>query len=126
MKRSWIGFFLLVALLAGSLWASRTMVTIHTENAEVLEKAARCALGGDWTGAAYLTAQAEHTWEKWELFRSAMADHNPSEEIDALFAAMKVYGSARDQVAFAALCREISEKMQAIGDAHNLKFHNLL
>ena len=126
MKRSWIGFFLLAALLAGSLWASRTMVTIHTENAEVLEKAARCALGGDWAGAAYLTAQAEHDWEKWELFRSAMADHNPSEEIDALFAAMKVYGSAREQVAFASLCREISEKMQAIGDAHNLKFRNLL
>ena len=126
MKRSWIGFFLLLTLLAGSFWASRTMVVIHTENSENLEKAAQCALVDNWAGAAFLTAQAEHDWEKWDLFRSALADHNPTEEVNALFATLEVYGSARDKVAFASLCRELAEKIQAIGDAHSLKFHNLL
>ena len=126
MKRSWFGFFLLLLLLAASLFASRTMVTIHAENAEALNQAARFAMKENWAGAAFATAQAKHNWEKWDLLRSALADHTPSEEIDALFAALEVYGSAKDKVAFSALCRELSLKMLAIGDAHSLKFHNLL
>ena len=86
----------------------------------------RYAMKENWAGAAFATAQAKHNWEKWDLLRSALADHTPSEEIDALFAALEVYGSAKDKVAFSALCRELSLKMLAIGDAHSLKFHNLL
>lgn len=126
MKRSWFGFFLLLALLVLALLSSLAMVRIHEENAEHLEQAARLALAGNWAGAAFRTAQAEHTWDRWELLRSALADHNPTEEIDSLFAALEVYGTAREKVAFAALCRETAKKIQAMGDAHSLKWRNLL
>ena len=126
MKRSWFGLFLLLALLAVSLFASRKMVAIHEENAHALEEAARYAMKDNWAGAAYATAQAKYNWEKWDLLRSALADHTPGEEVDALFAALEIYGSVKDKVAFSALCRELSQKIHAIGDAHRLKVHNLL
>lgn len=126
MKRSWIGLFLLIFLLAGAFLTSLAMEKLHTKNAEILERASQCALEGNWAGAAFLTAQAEHHWEKWELFRAALADHTPSEEVDALFASLEVYGSVRDKVAFSALCRELAQKVEAIGKAHSLELHNIL
>lgn len=126
MKRSWFGFFLLLALLTAALLCSQAMVRIHGENAALLEKAAGLAMEGDWAGAAFLTAQARGIWDKWTLLRTALADHNPVEEIDGLFAALEVYGRAREKVAFAAACRETAKKIQAMGDAHSLKPENLL
>lgn len=126
MKRSWIGLFLLVFLLAGSLVASRVMVTVHTDSAEKLEQAAELALEGNWAGAAFLTAQAQHKWKQYDFLRSALIDHNPGEEIDADFTVLGVYGSTRDSVNFAALSMQTAKKIHAIADAHRLKLHNLL
>ena len=126
MKRSWIGFFLLVFLLAASLLASHVMVTIHTEAAEKLEQAADFALKDNWAAAAFLTAQAQQSWSRYHFLRAALADHSPSEEVDAHFAVLRIYGSTKDSVNFAALSRQTANQIFAIGDAHKLKFHNLL
>lgn len=126
MKRSWIGLLLLIGLLAGSWAASNAMTELHEDSAEKLEQASHMALSGNWAGAAFLTAQVRHSWDKWEWFRAAQSDHNPTEEIDAMFAALEVYGNARERVAFSALCREMAKKIQAVGEAHSLKFSNLL
>ena len=126
MKRSWFGLILLLALLLGSLLCSHAMVRIHQENAEKLERAAQLALEENWPGAAFWTAQARHTWDKWEFLRASLSDHNPSEEIDVLLAALEIYASAREETAFAAVCRETAKKMQAMGEAHSLKLQNIL
>ena len=126
MKRSWIGLFLLILLFAGSLLASHVMVTVHTDSAENLEQAAQFAMEGNWPAAAFLTAQAQSSWKRYDFLRAALANHSPSEEIDAHFAVLSIYGSAKDSVNFAALSRQIANKIHAIGDAHSLKFHNLL
>lgn len=126
MKRSWIGLFLLIVLLVGSLIASNIMLTVHRESAEKLEQAAQFALDGNWTGAAFATAQARQQWERYDFLRSALADHAPGEEIDACFAALQIYGASAESVGFAALSKQTAQMIRAIGDANSLKFHNLL
>ena len=126
MKRSWIGLLLLLVLLAGSLIASHVMLTVHSESAEKLEQASRFALDGNWTGAAFATAQAKQQWERYDFLRSALSDHAPGEEIDACFAALRVYGAAAESVSFAALSSQTATMIRAIADAHSLKFHTLL
>lgn len=126
MKRSWIGFALLVILLAAALVSSWAMEEFHEAAANKLEQAGQYALAGNWAGAAFLTADVQRDWDRWELLRCALADHSPMEEIETLFSALEVYGTAREKVAFAALCREAAQKMEAMGQAHGLQLHNLL
>jgi len=126
MKRSWIGLGLLMGLLASSLLASSWMLRLCQEDSGKLDQAAQAALREDWTTAASLTAQARSSWENTAFFRCAMADHNPAEEIDGLFAVLEIYGSKRQTIAFAAACRNAANKLEALGDAQRLNLHNLL
>lgn len=126
MKRSWMGFVLLIALLVAGLVSSAAMLKFCSEDTARLERAGEEALRGNWERAAYFTAQARQSWDSWELFRCAMADHKPAEEIDTLFSMLEVYGSARDKVNFGAICREAAKKLETLGDAQRLNLRNLL
>ena len=126
MKRSWIGFVLLVLLLATALLSAAAMIRLCEEDVSRLTAASGEALKGNWEAAACLIAQAHHSWDSWEFFRCAMADHTPAEEIEALFSRLEVYSSARERITFAAVCREAAQKLEALGDAHRLNLHNLL
>jgi len=126
MKRSWIGFILLLVLLGTSLAASWGMMEIHQEASEKLNRAAELALTGEWAGAAYLTAQVRHSWDKWALLRAALADHGPMEELDASFTQLELYGKAREKLAFASICREMACRMEAMGQAHGWELENIL
>lgn len=126
MKRSWIGFFLLLVLLGAGILATWSMAEIHEPIGEELQLAAEGSLENNWGKAAFHTVRARKEWEKWNLLRATLTDHDPTEEIDALFAALEVYGSCREEMAFAALCRELAKKIEAIGDAHSLVWKNIL
>lgn len=126
MTRSWIGFFLLLILFATGLLCTWVMGSVHDPMAQKLEQAAQEALDRDWIAAAWHTAEAQNQWNRWQLFRAALTDHSPAEEIDALFAMLQVYGTQRERVAYAALCREMAQKIRAIGEAHALVSENLL
>ena len=126
MKRSWIGFFLLLVLLGIGILATWGMAEIHEPISEELEQAAEAGAANNWRKAAFHTAKARKDWKKWQLLRSALTDHDPMEEIDALFSALETYGSQRETVAFSALAREMAEKIEAIGDAHGLVWKNIL
>ena len=82
MKRSWIGFALLMAMLLGGILVTRKMGRIHDPIEKQLQQAAQCALDSNWEQAEFLFQQAEEGWETMEHFRSCFADHNPVEEID--------------------------------------------
>lgn len=126
MKRGWIGLGLLLALLAGSIAVTRAMDRGHDPIARELETASDLALEGDWETAAALARNAKAEWEdKWN-FGAAFADHEPMEEIDGLFAQVEVYVRAREEVSFAAVCAELSKRLEAMGDAHGLTWWNLL
>lgn len=126
MKRSWIGFFLLIILLALGILGTWAMEQVHDPIARDLQLAAEGCLKNNWSKAAFHTAKAKNEWEKWQLLRACLTDHDPMEQIDALFCALDVYGRGRETIAFSALAREMAVKIQAIGDAHGLVWNNIL
>ncbi len=126
MKRSWIGLVLLLVLLGSGILCTWIMEDVHEPISEKLEQAAEEALDRNWAAAAWHTAEARNRWERWEVFRAALTDHGPIEDLDALFSVLEVYGANRERLAFASLCREMAQKIKAIGDAHGLVPENLL
>lgn len=126
MIRSWIGFILLVVLLLGCLFVTKTMVDIHDSLQSRLIQAGQAATDGDWARGRELFRQAEEDWEKDAHFRGCFADHNPVEEIDAAFAMLEIYCAAGDTVAFAGGCRSLARQIAAVGEAHEPVFWNLL
>jgi hypothetical protein len=126
MKRCWIGVVCLVLLLMGGLYVDRVMGRSHAPVSQDLDRAAECAKADDWTGAEAFADRARENWEKNWHFSAAFADHEPMENIDALFSRLTVFAAAREKEEFGALCRELSRQVKAMGDAHDLKWWNLL
>ena len=126
MRRSWIGFFMLLVLLAGALGVTWGMEKIHRPIARELEQAAGRALAGDWESADALSVDAGVRWERWTHFRGCFADHSPMEEVDAEFARLMAYSAAGEETEFAASCSALSKKVKAMGEAHGLSWWNVL
>lgn len=97
MKRSWIGFVLLLVLLAGGIAATWGMAKCHEPIARDLENAAKTALQGDMAQGEGLMLQAREAWGRSRHLGACFADHTPMEEIDALFAEVEVYAAAREK-----------------------------
>lgn len=126
MKRSWIGLALLLVLLISGLLVTWAMDAIHDPISDALERAAAQLMLGDWESADQTFRAAKSSWEKWAHFRTCFADHSPVEEIDAGFAELEVYCTARENVAFAAACAKLSKQVAAVGEAHGLVWWNIL
>lgn len=125
MKRGWIGSGLLAVLLIISLLVTWCMDRFHQPVAEELERAADYALAEDWENADALVRRARADWDKHWSFSAAFADHEPMEDIDALFAQTEVYRKIRDEAAFAAACAELARQVEAMGEAHGITWRNL-
>lgn len=126
MKRSKIGAWLLIGLLVIGLLSSWGMVKYSEPIGEAAAEAAEAALREDWNRAEALVGQARTRWYKYWGFCAAFADHEPMENINGLFAQLEVYAQSRDPQNFAAVCAQLSEDAKAIGEAHSLKWWNLL
>ena len=126
MKRSWIGLGILLVLLVIGLLVTWGMGKLHEPIARELEQAASFALEDDWARAVPTAAAAKTSWERGRHFAACFADHTPMEEIDALFAQMEVYAAAEENTDFAAVCAELSRKVEAMGEAHGLMWWNFL
>ena len=126
MKRSWIGFVLLIGLLLGGILVTGKMKRIHDPIEHQLQQAARYALDNEWDGAEKAFREAESNWEQQVHFRTCFADHNPVEEIDGNFELLAVFCDTRERITFAAGCRELARKVAAVGEAQELVWWNLL
>lgn len=126
MSRTVIGAFLLIALLLGGLLVQQEMDAIHRPIAQMLEVSAESAWNEDWELVDALSAGAEKSWRSSWTFTAAFADHDPMEEVDSLFAQLTVYALARDSQEYAAVCRELARRIDAMADAHTLSWWNLL
>ena len=126
MKRGWIGVGLLIVLLAAGLLVTWHMGSFHREISAELELAAGHGLAGNWEEAREEAEDAFEVWQEGWPISAAFADHQPMEEIDALFAQLDSYLVSRDAVSFAALCRQLARQVEAMGDAHALNWRNLL
>lgn len=126
MKRIWIGIGLLAALLLAGIWVADAMADSHEPGAADLRRASQLALEEDWDMAEALTGRARDTWEKRWRVTASFADHEPMDEIDGMFAELKVYARVKDEVAYSGTCAHLAELMDAMGKAHSFNWWNLL
>lgn len=126
MKRLWIGIGILAALLGAGLWAMFSMDHIHSAISEELEQAAQTVQDSGWEEAAALTDSAKEDWETHWRFSAALADHSSIDQIDGLFAQLKVYEDRRDTTSYAAACAQLAQMVSALEEGHRLSWWNLL
>ena len=126
MKRIRFGAALLGVLLVVSLLAARWMDDCHSPVAEDLSRAAEAAMAEDWETAQTLSRRAAGSWERHRKLTAVFADHGPMEDIDSLFAQLKIFAEAQETVHFAATCAQLSRQVDAMGEAHGLMWWNIL
>ena len=126
MKRIWIGIVLLGALLMGGVGTGEFMERAHIPVARDVQRAGELALQGEWTLAQALVDRGRDRWEeKWPV-TAAIADHEPMDEIDALFAQLEIYAKTEDEAAYSALCAHLASLLEAVSQSHSLKWWNLM
>lgn len=126
MKRAVIGVFLMLFLLAAGIFSQWGMETLHNPIARDLTAAAEAAEQQDWAKAEAAGQSAQRGWRRSWMVDAALADHTPMEDIDSLFARAAVYLRQRDDVEYAAACRELARRIHAMSQAHVLSWRNLL
>ena len=126
MKRSKFGFGLLLALLILGLVSTWAIIRSTAPITETLRRAGERGFLGDWDDAMASMAEAKGCWEKTYPLCASLTDHEPMEDINSLFAQLEVYGESRDTRNFVAVCALLAEELNAIGEAHTLKWWNVL
>lgn len=126
MGRGWLGIGILVLFLALGMVISSAADNAHLETAQLLAQAAEKAVGEEFEAGTALGLQAKARWERhWDLTAS-IADHSPMDEVDALFAEMEIYARTGEEPHFAACCKELSLRIEAVADAHRFSWWNIL
>lgn len=126
MKRLYIGAALLAVMLAAGICLTAVFTGIHGPLSEQLQEAQAAAVAGDWEKAADLTARAREKWEKYRHFTAAVADHEPLEEMDSLFARLEVLCQLREEDEFAADCAQLARLADAMAESQRINWWNLL
>ena len=126
MKRGWIGLALLAVLLASGHLTAKKMEEIHGDGVKALTRAGAYALEDNWAPARELAFQAMKHWQEHREFTAAFADHEPMEDVDSLFAQLPAYARQEDAAHFAAICAELSKRLEAVSNAHSFLWWNVL
>ncbi len=126
MVRGWLGAGILAALLALGILTSAAMADVHRPTGQLLEQAAETTLEGDFSAGVELGMAAKKRWEKSWKVTASVADHSPMDDVDALFGEMEVYARAGEAPHFAACCKELSQRLRAVADAHQWSWWNVL
>lgn len=126
MKRSWIGFGILLALLAAGIFATMAMTETHAPVADCLEAAAGRAMAEDWEVAGRLARQAWEQWDRQRWLRDFLSDKTPVEEIEAQLAGLAPLLDGRQAEEFAQTCAELAVKVRAVGEAHRAQWGNIV
>ncbi len=126
MKHLILGLGLLGAILGLSLLVAGYVEKALPPVAENLEQAAELVQSGQWDRGLSRGGEARAQWERCRKLTSALAPHSTPEEIDEKFSLLAVYGRAGNPTAYAAVCRQLSQLLQALEDAQKLHWWNLL
>ena len=89
MRRFLVGTALLAVLLLVGVWAGNRMERVHMPCAVDLQWAQTQASQENWVEATALTQRARDTWHQNWHFTATLANHEPMDEIDALFEELK-------------------------------------
>lgn len=123
--RELIGFSLLIVLLLLGLFFSWYLGRQHTQLSRDLENCAWLALSGQWENARKKSEEAAQSWQTHWGLRAALGEHTPMEDIDELFAQLKIYAAADEKTDFAQTCAALSKRMEAMGNAGSLHWWNI-
>ncbi len=126
MARGYIGAAVLVVFLMLGFVVSGAMDNAHNPASNLLTQAADMTLAGNFDGAIPLAMEAKHRWETSWNGTAVVADHSPMDDVDALFAELEIYAQTGEEPHFAACCRELSQRLEAVADAHRLRWWNVL
>lgn len=125
MKRLWIGIGLLAVILLAGILVPQYLEYAHEPIMDDLSRASELAMEEEWDRAVYLARRAEEKWQKKRPVTASLADHEPMDEIDGMFAQLDIYARAEDAAAFSATCVYLVSAMDALKDYHALNFQNL-
>ena len=126
MIRGWLGAGILVLFLVLGFVVSAVISNAQLPSCALLEEAVEKTLAGDFEKATELGMAAKSQWEKTWDGTAVVADHSPMEDVDALFAEMEIYAKTGEEPHFAACCKELAQRLQAVADAHKFSWWNVL
>lgn len=126
MKRCWIGAGLLLVLLATGIYSTWRMQHCQEPMIQEVLRAGELARQGDWEAAEGHAHQAQAEWDRCWGLSAALTDHEPMEQVNAMFAQLEVYATAQETVNYAVLCAQLGSELDAISDAHRVVWWNLL
>lgn len=126
MKRLYIGVGLLIFILVAGVCLTAAFGSLHTPLSEKLDAAADAAMADEWEKTLDLTAEARAEWTRVRNFTAAVADHEPLEEMDSLFAQLEILAASRNRKDFAIVCAQLSTLATALAQSQAVTWWNLL
>ena len=117
MTRFRIGASLLAVLLALCVWSQLRMSAIQRPIAGTVSRAESYAAREEWTQAAAALLTAQSAWEEHRTLLAALADHQPLEDIECLFARLESCAQEQDKGEFRAACQELNRRILAVKEA---------
>lgn len=125
MSRFRIGLGLLIVLFGVCLFSQLRMAAIQKPIAERISQAEEYAAREDWLKAAVTAEAAKNAWEEHRTFVSALADHQPLEDIECLFAMLNTYAAQQDETEFRAACQDLHRRILAVKEAQEFNLKSL-
>lgn len=125
MNKLWIAVVVLAVLLGLGIAGTVVMEKVHGGLSEDLEQAA--VLAEDrWEEAKALAGSARAKWARYKHLIAALADHEPLEQMDGLFAELEVCQRQEDKACFAVVCVRIASLAEMLSESHSPSWWNLL
>ena len=121
MKRCWFGAGMLLFLLIAGLVVSILMGNFQKNLAQQVSHAAETALD-DREAAQKEIDQARVKWQKLRPLAAGLADHDPMNEADALFALLVPQAEDPD---FRENARHLAEILRQLGQSHMPTLENI-
>ena len=124
MRRFWLGIGVRAVLVLGSLAVGRKVEQLHTPVVRNLEQPISFAEEGAGEAALQAVRAAKEHWNQGWQFVAAFADHEPMDEVDNLFSALRAY--APDSAEFVACCQQLLQRTESVLRNQTLSWWNLL
>ena len=126
MIRFRFGLGILAVLLAAGIAATIFMGHIHRDICHDLEKASKLTIESRLEEASTHIRTAQKNWQKHRRVVASLAEHTDMDEIDGLFRQLEASTQLQDIHACAAICAELSYRVESLGESHNISWWNLL
>ena len=126
MKRSYIGFALVLTLLILGLLGSTALSRIHIPLAQTAAQAAGEAETGNLPAARELVRQVRAQWDAHGTVRRALMDHRTLDQVESLLAELEAHDARAQPGSFAAACRKLAQALENVARDHALTWENLL